>query len=225
MRAALNSHQILRQLGVDCYVARRSLLGAKTSPLIELPVRPVKIDQQLSEFTVAELFGAPDPVKAIAAPEVVPSPVESFTVRLHAWRVNHYLLINTVEKGEAFPTDRLLMNILMALKHPVAQLPPADTLKWPMVKASHNKVVNPKQQASDMVQAYIVAHAEREPLKAVITMGDAALQLVVGNDDHAIYQHSKLGQLTVCAIDSLHDLLKNPERKSKAWACLKLLLG
>ena len=197
---------------------------AEVVPVSPFPSSPVKMpvaDTVSALFDTTPAQVAKKSLTPVASLEVS----QELTVRLYAWRVGPLMVIDSSSPVSALPTERLLMNILLALNIKLAQLPQADDLRWPLVKNNHDKTRQPFLQAADMVQAYVIAQAERAPLKAVLTMGELACQLVLADKSawHPEGACANFGQVPVYSVPSLEQLLLEPHQKAATWACIKPL--
>ena len=154
------------------------------------------------------------------------------TFVLNTWRINNTcLVLDTHQPGSALPTRRLLQNILHAIGHGVMQLPPSETIRWPLFK--NDQLANNPEQAQAMVQAYIGAQAGKSPLSLIILMGEAATQFSLNTDASATIEFESMqGSLIadsswgakVAITPSLHSLLQEPMTKVIAWQALQELI-
>ncbi len=161
----------------------------------------------------------------------------SFT--LSVWRVSEdCLVIDSREPGTALPTDRLLQNILRVMGYSIVQLPPSETIRWPVFigdKFSRKKnggVITKEQhddevkQARAMVQAYISAQVTKMPIKKLVVMGEnSTLYSLEDISDFAKMQgtfiEDSLWQANIIIIPSLFSMLQEPLQKEIAWAALQ----
>ena len=158
---------------------------------------------------------------------------------LNVWRIGSELLvIDSRQPGAAYPTDRLLHNILRALGHYLPQLPPSDIIRWPLF-LNPRRFLNPRQQHHDqdaqqaraMVHAYIHAQIEQYSVKALLLMGDHAarfgLDTQVG-EAPALVDASVIDtrpwDIPVVLTHSLFTLLQEPHLKAQAWQALQKII-
>ncbi len=158
---------------------------------------------------------------------------------LSVWRVSaDCLVIDSREPGTALPTDRLLQNILRTIGYSVVQLPPSETIRWPvfigdkfakkkngssMTKEQHDNEVN---QARAMVQAYITAQTTKMPIKTLVVMGKNAMYYSLDEaSDFAKLQGTFIEdspwQANVIVTPSLFSMLQEPLLKEVTWAALQ----
>ncbi|MFT6791625.1 MAG: hypothetical protein ACJA04_000832 [Cellvibrionaceae bacterium] len=148
---------------------------------------------------------------------------------LRAWRVaEDCLVLDSRQPGTALPIDRLLQNILRLVGYPPAQLPPSETIRWPLFENDQN--AQSKAQARAMVQAFVQAQHGKVPLKKLILMGEAATQFTLDEDPDqpfgllcgtALFHSQWL--LKIAIIPSLHAMLREPKGKAIAWKALRQL--
>lgn len=233
----LSTGQLLDQFGIQCYVPTRPLPSALAAPIRVKPkMKPSASAAKLSEkqpvapIPINQLLEVADKEKDKKVPQVPRQPFQAvsqdYSANLMAWRVGDCLCIDSVTKEQALPTERLLFNILRALGINIVQLPAPQFLQWPMVKQRFDKQGEPKQQACDRVQAYVLAQTERSPLQAVLAFGETAAELTLGQfNAWTTLQNtqSSLGQLPIYVLDSLSDLLTTPSLKARTWSCIRPL--
>ena len=248
--------QYLSVLGVDNYMPRRQLVGALPSApiaaeLLATAPAPQSLPMAVKLLPEAEVIQeaaveAPLPLAALAEPEaqiespVVPvsaatdthSSVTPMAFVLSVWRIEDCLILDSRQPGVALPTDRLLQNILRALGYALVQLPPSETLRWPLFSRQH-LVIDLQQevgQAEAMVQAYISAQHQKQPLRKLLLMGAAATRFALASADDF---ESLVGKLLdkspwenqVAVTPSLVDMLQEPLQKRLAWQALRELIG
>ena len=245
---AKQRHQYLSVLGIEQYIPRFSLGGAHSSNRLQ--------EGDLEPIDHAKIIAAPvtqtkvTPTKATATQAVAVSQVAktaddatSETARgkveftLSVWCINPgCFVLDSRQPGTALPTNRLLQNILYAMGYPLEQLPPGETIRWPIF--NNHQWVNDVEQACAMVQAFISAKAKKVPLQKIILMGKAACHFALGDSTHhdkdtdgntADYFDSVCGsqvesplwQAPVTIIPSLDAMLQDPRQKALAWKGLK----
>lgn len=153
-----------------------------------------------------------------------PAPAESIHFSLNLWRVSErVLIIDSHQSRQALPTGALLSNILFA-KGLRVSLPRPEVLVWPMAGAAVGETGWP--HACEMVQAFLKARCDRQPVRTIWLMGEAAYRAVfAGADDHGenIGKLRELGSLGASALvlPSLADILKSPALKAPVWQAVK----
>jgi len=147
------------------------------------------------------------------------------------WRIRDQLLvIDTRQPGAAYPTDRLLQNLLRAMGYPLAQLPVSETIRWPLfinkkfvkknIHSSAEQKNQDTEQARAMVQAYITAQMTKLPFKALLCMGEEAARFSLNE------AAEKENQWNIPAVitPSLFSMLQDPLLKAKAWSALQKII-
>jgi hypothetical protein len=160
---------------------------------------------------------------------VTPTAEEDIRFSLSVWRINDELMvIDSHQPRMALPTDRLLQNILRSIGYPLAQLPPSDMLRWPLIK--DDRLSHPEAEARAMVQAFISAQCAKAPLKALLLLGKDAVRfaLSIDDDSHAFYEQNKGSsclqeqwQTMAFIAPSLVDMLQDPMQKRITWQALQ----
>lgn len=167
---------------------------------------------------------AHSPAKRVLEALEAPAPVETVHFSLSLWRVSESLLvIDAHQARQALPTGTLLSNMLFA-KGLSSPLPPSEVLAWPMVGSRPDE--GGWLQASEMVQAFLNARLERQPVQFIWLMGEAAYRAVFAGESD--YQEC-FGQLKdlpalgclATVLPSLQDMLKTPSLKAPAWQAIK----
>lgn len=164
---------------------------------------------------------------------------------LSAWRIgDDCLVINSRQPGSALPTDRLLQNILLAIGCPLAQLPPAEILRWPIF--ANDQYAGDAEQARAMVRAFISARMTKaggKPLQRIILMGESACHFALNNlvpDDSndtfptghvnatsafdricGTQVKEPLWEVAIAITPNLDAMLQEPLQKALAWKVLK----
>lgn len=153
-----------------------------------------------------------------------PAPTETVHFSLSLWRVSEGLMvIDSHQTRQALPTNTLLSNILFA-KGLRAPLPRSEVLNWPVPGAVDGE--GGWTQAREMVQAFLNARFERQPVQSVWLMGEAAYRAVCAAEDD---YHENIGQLRdlsalgclAVVLPSLTDMLRSPSLKAPAWQAIK----
>ena len=230
----------LAHFGIDYYLARRPLQGA--APSIVSGVLDVSIPD-LQEATV-ETLSSPLSINATINDTESDSDVDSKTTvintsssltkhqtktvhfSLHCWRIHDDLLVlDTHEPGAALPTDTLLLNIVRSLGYPLEQLPQSEPLRWPLFESDQQ--ANDENQARAMVQAYIQAQLSKQPANHLLLMGTDAARFTLDTfDDWQSVEGKRFQQwqMTLIAIPSLADMLREPLLKRVVWETVKALI-
>lgn len=149
--------------------------------------------------------------------------IVSFSLSL--WRVSDGLMvIDSHQAKQALPTHTLLSNILLAkgMRTPLSR---PEVLSWPMVGGAADE--GGWQQACEMVQAFLNARFERQPVQSVWLMGEAAYRAVCAGEDHYRENMGKMRDLDTLnclavVLPSLTDMLKSPSLKAPAWQAIKV---
>ena len=171
-------------------------------------------------------------VGSVDSSQAPPSTTTSVRFALSVWRISEdVLVIDSRLSGSALPTDKLLQNMLRAVGLPLAQLPPADIIRWPIFKGMPGE--NDADEAQAMVQAYIAAQSSKSSLQTVWVMGKEAAcsALALYGREIASQEESYndcLGTVTkhadwdchVAVLPSLADMLHEPLLKRQAWQAL-----
>ncbi|MGH1441440.1 MAG: hypothetical protein ACRBBR_15095 [Cellvibrionaceae bacterium] len=169
------------------------------------------------------------------------STAEELNFVLSVWRIRDQLLvIDTRQPGAAYPTDRLLQNMLRAIGHPLAQLPASETIRWPLFinkkfinkpyvskasKTNANQHQQDVEQARAMVQAYITAQISKMPFKALLCMGDEAARFSLDSDDISTTgENTNQWNIPIIKTPSLFAMLQEPLLKASAWKALQVII-
>ncbi len=243
--------EYLAAMGIDAYMPRRQLPGAL--PSLVLSVRPPTLPEpvrhdpapgverqrtpsvasradstgihQLVDTLVENSSVQQAPVQPLEPlPEVAPPAPASIRFVLNCWRPGPDLLvIDSHQPGRALPTEALLANILRAVGLSV-QLPPAETLRWPVIRQSAARL----SDAKEMVAGFLAGHLQARPAKIVWLMGDAAIRVCTDHnaaEDGYPEQALMLPGLSVpaLALPSLMDMLVDPQKKAVTWRAIRRL--
>lgn len=150
-----------------------------------------------------------------------PAADESVQFSLSLWRVSDSLLvIDSHQARQALPTGTLLSNILFA-KGLCEPLPKPEVLAWPIGGSEGGW-----PQACEMVQAFLQARFERQPVQSLWLMGEDAYRAVFSGDNDYQEQLGHLRDLMglgclATVLPSLADMLKTPSLKIPAWQAIK----
>jgi hypothetical protein len=206
----------------------------------EPPIEPTDEPTEAAAIsTVANT--SPDTPTPDADTNTAPAEVR-FT--LNVWRIREELIvIDSRQPAAALPTEKLLQNILRSVGYPLAQLPPSELLRWPLFtnkkltsKNITNKYIDQsseEEEARAMVQAYLSAQYAKAPVKALLLLGQSAVQFALTPDTgikHFYAQHkgsqisSSPWQSQVLVAPSLVDMLHDPMQKRVTWQALQVLL-
>ena len=202
--------------------ALNALLG---KPVATAPA--VKIADIVEDTVETVAVGVlPEDVSSVA---VVPSSDEVIRFSLSAWRIHDdIMVIDSRQPRMALPTDRLLQNILRSIGYPLAQLPPSDILRWPLIK--DDRLSHPETEARAMVQAFISAQCTKAPLKGLLLLGHDAVRFALnieGNSQTFYDEHKGTSilqeqwQTTALIAPSLIDMLQDPMLKRVTWQALQ----
>ncbi|MFT6386964.1 MAG: hypothetical protein ACJAUP_000333 [Cellvibrionaceae bacterium] len=176
--------------------------------------------------------------KAVLPTEVSTSPSKELSFVLSVWRIRDQLLvIDSRQPGAAYPTDRLLQNILRAIGYPLAQLPSSEIIRWPLfVNNNNSKTIEQQnqdaEQACAMVQAYITAQMTKLPFKTLLCMGDSAARFSLNHSPDASAESSpdncalenNQWNIPVVTTSSLFSMLQEPLLKAAAWSALQKII-
>jgi len=163
---------------------------------------------------------------------------------LNVWRIREELMvIDSRQPAAALPTEKLLQNILRSVGYPLAQLPPSELLRWPLFtnrKLTSKNITNKhidqsseEEEARAMVQAYLSAQYAKAPVKALLLLGQSAVQFALTPDADIkhFYEQYKGSQIfsspwqsQVLVAPSLVDMLHDPMQKRVTWQALQVLL-
>lgn len=243
----MNEHlrlEYLAALGIDMYMPRRQLPGARPSPVmaVQAPVsrsRVAVVERQQSPFRPADadstgihqlvdaLVDDKSITRASAQPQaqqIEPALADTVTIRfvLNCWRVGPDLLvIDSHQPGRGFPTEALLCNILRAIGLP-ARLPPVETLRWPVIRQASARL----DDAREMVAGFLAGHMHARPATTVWLMGEAALRVCTDLDeplDTCLGKTFRLPGMAVpaLALPCLLDMLVNPRLKAITWHTIR----
>lgn len=158
--------------------------------------------------------------------EPVTGDVKPLAFVLSVWRIHDQLLvIDTRQPATAYPTDRLLQNMLRAMGYSLAQLPPSETLRWPIFTHQRIKPLSEKEeieQASAMVQAFISAQLSKQAVKGIVCMGETAARFCSNTPLDTTFIDGE-NELKLAVTPSLHEMLQEPMLKADAWKALQTL--
>lgn len=208
--------------------ALNTLLG-KTSDAVSA-TSPSTVDSiPETSHQVNEQADVSATVTQVSAPSAVEQIQEDIRFSLSVWRINNdIMVIDSRQPRTALPTDRLLQNILRSVGYSLAQLPPSDTLRWPLIK--DDRLSHPESEARAMVQAFISAQCAKAPLQALLLLGENAVRfsLSIEGDSHAFYEQHKGSSClqtqwntTALIAPSLIDMLQDPMQKRVTWQALQ----
>lgn len=164
------------------------------------------------------------------AEQELPANVEAVKFTLSIWRLDDYLIVDQRDSSKALPTEKLLLNMLKAIKLPLANLPKVQVLRWPMLEGG---IADESAEAArDMLSAFFDTGTTEH--KVWLLMGQAA-QIALTESDSPVAAGSVLGlddldtrfrgsvPINVAILPSLVDMLTEPALKASAWQALKQL--
>ena len=175
-----------------------------------------------------ERLSLKDAIPLVAAKDLRPK------FSLTIWRVSADLMVvDTRDLQQALPTERLLINILMALGYQLPSLPKANVLKWPMI--DNDLGGQGVEDARDMLHAFLDAELLLDPVKHLLLMGSAASTYILPPSHiypevidsqlasaHPIILESLATPLVVTP--SLVDILLEPSLKAQVWRLIQPLI-
>lgn len=186
----------------------------------------------------------------------IPGSARPHRFLLNAWRVGEDLMVlDSGQVGQALPVERLLLNMCRALGYQLTALPAPEVLRWPLLRSgstgeSDRACSVDVQEARAMVQAYLAARHEKQPLAAILLMGaDAARNGLpaaevepLAEEGMAAVMKALLGKsfpfgigaipeegqgpsaaTRTIVLPSLTALLKNPSLKKPTWKAIQHL--
>ncbi|MFO1370621.1 MAG: hypothetical protein U1F46_16680 [Marinagarivorans sp.] len=239
--------EYLDALGIEQFVPRKRLLGAKsslallrvhspveTTPATKVALPPIESAEVSAPQPVAKLVSqvterliAPDNTPSTrsatpaqpAAPTGLVTPQKVLRFALTVWHLPGWLWIDSRQSQQALPTDALLHNILAALrlKEPVKP----EVIKWPPVESPLQ--VQDWAQAREMMNSFLTPRLL--PGERLILMGEAAYNACTqGPFDYAErlaandLQHPPHPCLL---LPSLAQILTEPALKAEVWRRLQ----
>ncbi len=244
--------EYLEAMGIAMFVPRRVLPHAKASlpaalpqsvseePAAATPVEPAEVSApkptapRAAPVAVSDIMDSltrpSAPAEPAPPPEVAPeaegasvAEVESSVqFALSIWRPSPALMIlDSRHAGGALPTQALLDNILRAKGIRLSSTKP-DILIWPpggMTPAPGWRA------AREMLQAFLQARLERQPVQYLWLMGESACNAVLANQPYQdnlgkAINVDALGSLAVI-LPSLADMLQQPALKARTWAAIR----
>lgn len=186
----------LQAFGIESYVPRWVLPGAAESEECDLGPLPEETlaSEREEQKRPAPASAGPLPVASAAAglvdedksnvarerkPREAQEAARPHRFLLSAWRVGEGLMIlDSRQTGQALPVEQLLLNICRALGYRLSALPAPEILRWPLSRSAGSQPADPArgvQDARAMVEAYLSARHEKQPISALLLMGaDAA---------------------------------------------------
>jgi hypothetical protein len=218
--------------------------SAQAAPLVNTLMESLGIQREetpIEPLTAAAAISAvantsPDTATPVSDNNAMPAEVR-FT--LNVWRIREELIvIDSRQPAAALPTEKLLQNILRSVGYPLVQLPPSELLRWPLFtnKKLTNKHIDQsseEEEARAMVQAYLSAQYAKAPVKALLLLGQSAVQFALTPDAGIknFYEQHKGSQVSsspwqsqVLVAPSLVDMLHDPMQKRVTWQALQVLL-
>ncbi len=242
--------QYLEAMGIDMFVPRKQLLGAKPAqllprakpvvalvdtpaalqqppaPAVETRATPAAHPQRASHLAMGlveqlrQPTAAPSPTPQAATAPAEPAKAVRFT--LNIWSCPGWLAIDAHQPQLALPTASLLHNLFWSLGSP-QPLGKAETLHWPLVETA-----NPAtgwQAPQEMMGLFLQQRLQQQPARLLLFGAAAYYACVPGAKDYAqaVFSAITLERLNCRALvlPSLSQLLKTPELKGQLWALLK----
>ncbi|WP_027328636.1 hypothetical protein [Marinimicrobium agarilyticum] len=238
----------LDALGVEQYVPRWLLSVAPEPFACELPAevaREPRAERPAPEKAVTAPAAAPTPVSEVldgmrqepsrrrtaekptsepasAAPEPVER-VRPFTLSI--WRSPlPVLVLDAREPRSAFPTDRLLRNLLNALGPHDGQRVTEEVLPWPLVNNPAVKLT--AEDARAELHTWLEAELSNGSVRHILLMGENAARYFLPEGQsysEVLGQVQDLPRFNVSALvaPSLIELLRDPTRKRPLWQSLQ----
>ncbi|WP_347330838.1 hypothetical protein [Marinimicrobium locisalis] len=241
----------LDALGVEQYVPRWLLTVApepRACPLPEEVAPEPQVAPASDKAAPAPKSVAPTPVSEVldgmrrepsrqrapekptpepASPAVEPAePVTPFTLSI--WRSPlPVLVLDAREPRAAFPTDRLLRNLLNALGPHDAQRVIEEILPWPLVNNPAVRLT--AEDARAELHTWLEAELATGSVRYVLLMGANAARYFLPEGQsysEALGQVQTLSRFNVSALvaPSLIELLRDPARKRSLWQALQAWL-
>lgn len=243
----LQRQAYLKAIGVECYMPRLQLPGAKPSQLCVLPEvsqsvipEPVPTEAAVAGATVtgshigaaaiAQIFGdealdrRADKRSADTPPvDRVAQAIPRFALSIV--RAGEILVIDNGLTGECDPQAylRLIHNMLFALGIEPAPLY-IEAFVWPMAKVRSAHVDQSETAARQTLNAYLSKQLERSAGRFLLLMGDAAANYVSDTQsaEIAVFAHSQLPAQCLMT-RSAAAAMQNPLQKRDLWHDLQPL--
>lgn len=239
--------EYLDALGIEQFVPRKRLLGAKISQALirqQAPIetalpaapapKPIEPEEATALQPVAQLVSqvterliAPvntPPTRSAtqaqpAAPTGLVTPQKVLRFALTVWHLPGWLWIDSRQSQQALPTDALLHNILAALKLKEPVKP--EVIKWPPVESPLQ--VQDWAQAREMMNSFLTPRLL--PGERLILMGEAAYNACTqGPFDYAerLAANDLQHPTHPCLLlPSLAQILTEPALKAEVWRRLQ----
>jgi hypothetical protein len=238
----------LQAMGMDLYVPRISLPGAKNSILVE-PLSPIpesnvlgvatsgadkgEISTPTSPAQVLEIESTPKTRKAVSqsaiSAQATSVPVPSLRFQLRAWRVEKDLLVvDSRDREVALPTETLLRNMMAALGYKTDDIGKSETLRWPFVDSKKISQSDPAQEVEDaraMVRAFIEAQHQKHQFPRILLLGATATKFALPDladaglwKNFPVFEHCQ-----GIVLPSLAELLRDPSLKKNTWHAIRHL--
>lgn len=239
--------EYLDALGIEQFVPRKRLLGAKsslalirvhspveTTPATKVALAPIELAEVSVPQPVAKLVSqvterliAPDNTPSARsatlaqppAPTGLVTPQKVLRFALTVWHLPGWLWIDSRQSQQALPTDALLHNILAALKLKEPVKP--EVIKWPPVESPLQ--VQDWAQAREMMNSFLTPRLL--PGERLILMGEAAYNACTqGPFDYAerLAANDLQHPTHPCLLlPSLAQILTEPALKAEVWRRLQ----
>lgn len=233
--------QYLDAMGIEMFVPRKRLLGAKASralpiaqplavsipkPLTESPRQEAAIaaERHNTPKIASELVDWVRPTQIDPTPKtatVTPiTPAKALRFSLNLWNCHNWLVIDSRQPHQALPTDTLLQNILTSIGYDEA-LPKTDIIHWPLIETP--SAPPGWEAAREMMSAFLRTRLLNQPQTRLLLMGEMAFDVCTsGEDTHSSQLFSVIPLLNTQAwiLPSLTQLLQQPSLKSHCWQLL-----
>jgi hypothetical protein len=236
-------------MGIDSYMPRLLLAGAKPSTLCEMPISAlnstaVDARTQAPQSTLAQplagrrgaaaiqaLFDEPPQMVARnmteAVQELVSATVSQQSVpqfSLSIIRAENILLIDEGMQGDAHPAHyrQLLQNILFAVGAGKPNVV-VDDFVWPM--ARNRQIDQSETAARQTLEAFVVKQVEQLGIRYILLMGNMPA-LYLGQQTASMgefIQHSRFAPAQLLCTHSIYPLLATPSLKRDVWQHLQPL--
>lgn len=204
----LQRRAYLDAIGVDCFVPRLQLPGARPSVQCDMPVQPsgsataleaIHADQSVSASAapstdgrsgaadIRNLLDAETPARQAKSAAKTERPAKLGAAKvvpqfsLSIVRAGQLLIVDDALDGGSDPQAyvRFLQNLLFALCSPSVALS-IDSFRWPMARARASHIDQSAAVARETLLAYLQKQLDQAQSQRLLLMGDAARLYVVG---------------------------------------------
>ena len=152
---------------------------------------------------------------------------ESIALRLSAWSGQNYFVVDSRPIDPAYPTARLLFNILSRFNLVDSALPNMETIDWPP-KMHHGS--GSWQEVIDWLLPYCEGKIAGATDKRVFVMGRAAFNAFYGKQEDQVnylfqcFNFEKF-EFQAVVLPSLEDILRQPMLKIEVWKAINQYLN